>query len=233
MMGAVPKDDPMFPRLPTVTKALLIANVVLFLLQQPFLLGYGTFEPFMLQPLRGGFDPFSPGGNFQPWQLLTYGFLHGGFGHLLFNMLALFMFGSPLEQTWGEKRFLTYYLVCVAGAGVCQLLVGALLADPAPVLGASGGIFGLLLAYAMLFPNQRVNLLIPPIQMKTRTFVILIGITELVMAATSWQPGIAHFAHLGGMIFGWLLIRYWRGQPPFKPRPPGGPRRPNHLRRVK
>ena len=127
----------MFPRLPTVTKALLIANAVLFLLQQPFLLGNATFEPFMLQPLGGGFDPFSPGGNFQPWQLLTYGFLHGSFGHLFFNMLALFMFGAPLEQTWGEKRFLTYYLVCVAGAGLCQLVVGMMLADPATVLGLS------------------------------------------------------------------------------------------------
>ncbi len=103
----------MFPRLPTVTKALLIANAILFLLQQPFLLGMQTFEPFMLQPLQQGFDAFSPGGNFQPWQLLTYGFLHGSFGHLFFNMLAVFMFGAPLEQTWGEKRFLLYYLVCV------------------------------------------------------------------------------------------------------------------------
>ena len=223
----------MFPRLPTVTKALLIANIVLFLLQQPFLLGNGTFEPFMLQPLRGGFDPFSPGGNFQPWQLLTYGFLHGSFGHLFFNMLALFMFGAPLEQTWGEKRFLTYYLVCVAGAGLCQLAVGAMMADPATVLGASGGVFGLLLAYGMLFPNQRVMLLFPPIPMKARTFVIVFGVMELVLGATGWQPGVAHFAHLGGMLFGWLLIRYWRGQPPFKRRPPGGPKRPNHLRSVK
>lgn len=163
----------MFPRLPTVTKALLIANAILFLLQQPFLLGMQTFEPFMLQPLQQGFDAFSPGGNFQPWQLLTYGFLHGSFGHLFFNMLAVFMFGAPLEQTWGEKRFLLYYLVCVAGAGVCQLLVGTLLENPATVLGASGGVFGLLLAYGMLFPNQRVMLLFPPIPMKARTFVIL------------------------------------------------------------
>jgi len=139
----------MFPRLPTVTKALLIANAILFLLQQPFLLGMQTFEPFMLQPLQQGFDAFSPGGNFQPWQLLTYGFLHGSFGHLFFNMLAVFMFGAPLEQTWGEKRFLLYYLVCVAGAGVCQLLVGTLLENPATVLGASGGVFGLLLAYGI------------------------------------------------------------------------------------
>ena len=154
-------------------------------------------------------------------KLLTYGFLHGGLGHLFFNMLALFMFGAPLEQTWGEKRFLTYYLVCVIGAGLCQLLVTAWAGEYGPVLGASGGVFGLLLAYGMLFPNQRVMLLFPPIPMKARTFVIVFGLMELVLGFTGWQPGVAHFAHLGGMLFGWLLIRYWRGQPPFgKPKPP-------------
>jgi len=223
----------MFPRLPTVTKALLIANVVIFLLQQDMLLGYSTFAPFMLWPLAG-FDAFSPSENFQPWQLLTYGFLHSGFMHLFFNMLAVFMFGAPLEQTWGEKRFLTFYLVCVAGAGVCQLVVAHLLGNSAPVLGASGGVFGLLLAYGMLFPNQRVMLLFPPIELKARTFVMVFGAMELVMGLTGWQPGVAHFAHLGGMLFGWLLIRYWRGQPPFNNRrPPGGRGGPSHLRRVK
>ncbi|WP_043091004.1 rhomboid family intramembrane serine protease [Xanthomonas sp. SHU 166] len=217
----------MFPRLPPVTKALLIANVVVFLLQQPFLLGDATFEPFMLWPI-GVFDAFSPGENFQLWQLLTYGFLHGNFPHLLFNMLALYMFGGPLEQTWGNKRFLTYYLVCVVGAGLCQLLVGWWMLsngnEPYPTLGASGGIFGLLLAFGMLFPNQRVVLLFPPIPMKARTFVIVFGALELLMGFTGWQPGVAHFAHLGGMLFGWLMIRYWRGQPPFGKRKPPRPR---------
>jgi len=215
----------MFPRLPPVTQALLIGNVVVFLLQ--LLLGDDTFAPFMLWPLSD-FDAFSPGHNFQIWQLLTYGFLHGGFSHLLFNMLALYMFGGPLEQTWGNKRFLTYYLVCVAGAGLCQLLVGWWMVsnggDPYPTLGASGGVFGLLLAFGMLFPNQRVMLLFPPIPMKARTFVIVFGALELVMGFTGWQPGVAHFAHLGGMLFGWLLIRYWRGQPPFGKRKPPRPR---------
>ena len=215
-------------RLPPVTQALLIANVALFLLQS--LLGPATFEPFALWPPTGLFDPFSPGQNFQPWQLLTYGFLHGSLGHLLFNMLALYMFGAPLELTWGEKRFLTYYLVCVVGAGLCQLLVTAWAGEYGPVLGASGGVFGLLLAYGMLFPNQRVMLLFPPIPMKARTFVIVFGLMELVLGFTGWQPGVAHFAHLGGMLFGWLLIRYWRGQPPFNKRGGG---RPNHLRSVK
>lgn len=227
MMESVATDPTMFPRLPPVTKALLIANVVVFLLQQPFLLGDATFEPFMLWPI-GVFDAFSPGQNFQLWQLLTYGFLHGSFSHLLFNMLALYMFGGPLEQTWGNKRFLTYYLVCVVGAGLCQLLVGWWMLsngnEPYPTLGASGGIFGLLLAFGMLFPNQRVVLLFPPIPMKARTFVIVFGALELLMGFTGWQPGVAHFAHLGGMLFGWLMIRYWRGQPPFGKRKPPRPR---------
>lgn len=226
----------MFSRLPTVTRALLIANVVLFILQQPFLLGAQTFAPFMLWPIsEHGFDPFSPDQNFQPWQLLTYGFLHGDFGHLFFNMLVLFMFGGPLEQTWGEKRFLTYYLVTVAGAGLFQLLVAVMFGGGAPVLGASGGVFGLLLAFGMLFPNQRLMLLFPPIPMKARTLVIVLGVIELLLGITGWQPGVAHFAHLGGMLFGWLLIRYWRGQPPFNRRPPGGGggSRRDHLRSVK
>jgi membrane associated rhomboid family serine protease len=151
--------------------------------------------------------------------------------HVAFNMLALVMFGAPLEYTWGNKRFLSYYLVCVAGAGVCQLLVGAWAVqqggDVYPTIGASGGVFGLLLAYGMLFPNQRVMLLIPPIPMKARTLVIVYGAIELFLGASGFQPGVAHFAHLGGMLFGWLLIRYWRGQPPFGR---GGPRRPRIVR---
>ena len=222
----------MFSRLPPVTQALLIANTALFLLQ--LMLGQSTFAPFMLWPL-GGFDPFSPGENFQPWQLLTYGFLHASFGHLLFNMLAVYMFGAPLELTWGPRRFLAFYLISVAGAGLCQLAVGWWITSGGgaayPTVGASGGVFGLLLAYGMLFPNQRMMLLFPPIPMKARTFVILFGITELVLGFTGWQPGVAHFAHLGGLLFGWLVIRYWRGQPPFGRH--GPPRGPSHLRRVK
>ncbi|MCF5924365.1 rhomboid family intramembrane serine protease, partial [Xanthomonas perforans] len=147
------------PQLPPVTKALLIANIGLFLLQWAVGdLGAGVLPSdsvlswLMLWPLSNGFDAFSPGASFMPWQLLTYAFLHGGFNHLFFNMLALFMFGAPLEQTWGQKRFLTYYLVCVAGAGLCQLLMAWFTQSGAPVVGASGGVFGLLLAYGMLFP---------------------------------------------------------------------------------
>ena len=220
----------MFTNLPPVTKALLIANGLVFLLQQ--LLGDANFIPFMLWPLAdGGIDASGAAPGFLPWQLLTYGFLHGSFMHVAFNMLALVMFGAPLEYTWGNKRFLSYYLVCVAGAGVCQLLVGTWMlqqgGDVYPTIGASGGVFGLLLAYGMLFPNQRVMLLIPPIPMKARTLVIVYGAIELFLGASGFQPGVAHFAHLGGMLFGWMLIRYWRGQPPFGR---GGPRRPRIVR---
>ena len=217
----------MFSNIPPVTKALLIANGVAFLLQQ--FLGDAFFDAFKLWPLGAGdADPFAMSTTFLPWQLLTYGFLHGSFAHVAFNMLALLMFGAPLEYTWGNKRFLTYFLVCIAGAGLCQLAVGAWTmsqgGDAYATIGASGGVFGLLLAYGMLFPHHRVMLLIPPIPMKARTLVIVYGAIELFLGATGLQPGVAHFAHLGGMLFGWLLIRYWRGQPPFGRRGPPRPR---------
>ncbi|GAB3749215.1 rhomboid family intramembrane serine protease [Lysobacter olei] len=206
----------MFANLPPVTRALLIANGLVFLLQ--LVVGDASLASFMLWPLDSGSDPYAQGG-FLPWQVLTYGFMHGGFAHLAFNMLALVMFGAPLEHTWGEKRFLTYYLTCIVGAAAFQLAVGwwtmAQGGEAYPTVGASGGVFGLLLAYGMLFPNQRVMLLIPPIPMKARTLVIVYGVIELLMGITNTMPGVAHFAHLGGMVFGWLLIRYWRGQPPF------------------
>ena len=207
----------MFSNLPPVTRALLIANGVAFLLQ--LVLEYTALGPLMLWPLGAGF---------MPWQLVTYAFLHGDIAHLLFNMLALLMFGAPVEHTWGEKRFLTFYAVCVVGAALCQLAVGAWTMSQGgqayPTLGASGGVFGLLLAYGMLFPHQRVMLLIPPIPMKARTLVIVYGAIELLLGVTGAQASVAHFAHLGGMLFGWLLIRYWRGQPPFGKRGPPRPR---------
>ena len=213
----------MFPKLPPVTQALLIANVVVFLLQ--WALGRSAMLPLELWPIGSG---MVESGGFRPWQLLTSGFMHGDFGHLFFNMLALWMFGAPLEQTWGEKRFLAFYLACLIGGSLCQLaLMTWLLSQQGQMstsLGASGAIFGLLLGYAMLFPNRRMVLFPIPIEMSARTFVIIFGVAELVFAYTGWQPGIGHFAHLGGMLFGWLLIRYWRGQPPFGKRRPPGPR---------
>ncbi|MDH5832027.1 rhomboid family intramembrane serine protease [Luteimonas sp. M1R5S18] len=208
----------MFTNLPPVTKALLIANCGVFVLQ--LLLG-PALDALMLWPwLPPEVAPYAPHG-FMPWQLLTHGFMHSpsNIAHLLFNMLALLMFGAQLEYAWGQKRFLTYFLVCVVGAGLCQLLVVSWSVRNGggyyPTVGASGGVFGLLLAYGMLFPNQRVMLLIPPVPMKARTLVIVYGLIELVLGITGTQSGVAHFAHLGGMLFGWLLIRHWRGQPPF------------------
>ena len=171
--------------------------------------------------------------SFMPWQLVSYGFLHAGMFHLMFNMLVLYMFGAPLEHTWGPRRFLTYFLVCVAGAGLCQLVVVSWsLAQggmPYPTLGASGGVYGVLLAFGMLFPNHRVMLLIPPIPMKARTLVIAMGVIELIAGISGTRSGVAHFAHLGGMLFGWLLIQQWRGRPPFSRRPPRGG---NNVRRL-
>jgi membrane associated rhomboid family serine protease len=218
----------MFSNIPPVTKALLIANGAVFLLYW-LLQSTGVFDLFMLWPLVDDGNPLNGSITFLPWQLLTYGFIHdlNNPFHLLFNMLALLMFGAPLEYTWRQRRFLAYYLTCIVGAGLCQLVIGSWMVTQGSLayatIGASGGIFGLLLAYGMLFPNQRVMLLIPPIPMRARTLVIVYGAIELLLGFTGLQPGVAHFAHLGGMLFGWLLIRYWRGQPPFGR---GGPRRP-------
>ncbi|WP_133479508.1 rhomboid family intramembrane serine protease [Cognatilysobacter segetis] len=222
----------MFAKLPPVTRALLIANGLIFLLQ--WLAGesaLGTWLLYMeLWPI-GASELGAP--PFMPWQLVTYGFMHGSPQHLFFNMLALVMFGAQVEHVWGARRYLTYYLTCIAGAAVFQLIVSYVAlrsgGDVYETVGASGGVFGLLLAYGMLFPNQRVMLLIPPVPMKARTLVIVYGVIELLFGITGTMPGVAHFAHLGGMLFGWLLIRHWRRRPPSRgPRP-----RPPHVRIVR
>lgn len=150
--------------------------------------------------------------SFYPWQLLTYGFLHsmGSPTHILFNMFGLWMFGRDLEWGMGSKKFLTYYLVCVIGAGFVQLAVAYVEGGIYPTLGASGGVFGILLAYAMAFPNRMIVLIIPPIPMKAKYFVIMYGIFELYLGISGRSPSVAHFAHLGGMLFGFLLLRYWK-----------------------
>jgi len=219
----------MFNDLPPITKALLWSNALVFGLQ--LLLGETNFYSFMLWPLGEYPLGFANGelvsAGFLPWQLVSYGFLHGSIGHLFFNMLAVFMFGSQIEQVWGSNRYATYYFVCVVGAGLVQLAVTtwsvAEGGSPYPTLGASGGVFGLLLAYGMMFPNRQVMLLIPPIPMKARTLVIAYGALELFLGVTGTRSGIAHFAHLGGMLFGFLLIQHWRGRWPFERRPPPRP----------
>lgn len=153
---------------------------------------------------------------FWPWQLVTYGFLHGDLGHLFFNMFALWMFGVQLENTWGSKRFALFYFVCVIGAALIQIAV--MWGAPIPTLGASGGVFGILLGFGMMFPNHTIMLLIPPIPVKAKYLVIGYGLLELWAAVSGTQAGVANFAHLGGMLFGFALIMYWRGKLPFQPK---------------
>lgn len=191
----------MLASLPPATRALLLANLVAFGLMA--LLGFDAVASFALWPL---------GPAFAPWQLVTYAFLHQGFAHLFFNMFALFMFGGQLENFWGTKRFLVFYFACVLTAAAAQLAVTYFTHDVYPTLGASGGVFGLLLGFAMFFPRQRVTLIFPPIPMPAWVFVTLYGAIELFLGVTGTQPGVAHFAHLGGMLGGLITILSWRGR---------------------
>jgi membrane associated rhomboid family serine protease len=191
--------------MPPVTTALIVANVAVYLLQ---MLVPGIVVPLALWPLSASAS--GVGASFAPWQLLTYAFLHGGLVHLAFNMFALYMFGSAIEQVFGPRRYLIYYFVCVVSAALSQLLVAALMGGIYPTVGASGGVFGLLLAYGMYFPNNRVMLLFPPIPMPARVFVVVYAVIELYLGVTGSQAGVAHFAHLGGMIGGFIMLRYWK-----------------------
>ncbi len=185
--------------MPPITQALIIVNVVVFLLQMSG--GLPLLDWFALWPGEG----------FAPWQLVTYSFLHGGLAHIFFNMFGLYMFGSDIERLFGQRFYLAYYFACVVAAALLHLAMSSLLGAPdAPMLGASGGIYGLLLAFGWYFPHRRVMLLIPPIPMSARTFVIVFAVLELVFGVTGTAAGVAHFAHLGGMVGGWLMIEYRR-----------------------
>jgi membrane associated rhomboid family serine protease len=188
-----------------ITTALIAANVAAFLFQ---MVAPGIVVPLALWPLAA--SAYDPGVGFAPWQLLTYAFLHGSFLHLAFNMFALYMFGGALERVFGTRRYLTYYLVSVVAAALTQLVVAALSGGVYPTVGASGGVFGLLLAYGIYFPHTRLMLLFPPIPLPARVFVTLYAVIELFLGVTGSQAGVAHFAHLGGMIGGYALLRYWR-----------------------
>jgi membrane associated rhomboid family serine protease len=190
-----------------VVRYLLIACVVIFGLQ--YLLGDVLELHFALWPPAS--EPGYP--VFKPWQIVSYAFLHGGATHLLFNMFALYMFGPDIERLLGSKRFLLYYLVCVIGAALAQLAVLHMMGNPpVPTVGASGGIFGLLLAYGMAYPRRKLMLIFPPIPMPAWLFVTLYGLLELYLGLTGSNAGVAHFAHLGGMVGGLALILYWRSQ---------------------
>ena len=192
------------PPLPPVTQALLLINVAAFCLD--VFLGPTFTRVLALWPLGAGF---------LPWQVVTYAFLHGSLTHLFFNMLGLWMFGSDLERLWGPKRFLQLYMASLLTAALTQMLVASLAGSIFPTVGASGGIFGLLLGFGMMFPNRTIIPLFPPIPMKAKVFVAVFGALELLFGVTGTMDGIAHFAHLGGMLGAFLLIRYWQGRSPF------------------
>lgn len=206
---------------PTVTRNLIIINVIFFiatLINENFMVA--TFAMF-----------YPTSQYFHVWQILTHMFMHGGFWHILFNMYTLWMFGSVLERMIGEKKFLIFYFVCGLGAAALHTGVEFLqaqgymsaMADGSasaaqsyamlkmtPVLGASGAIYGLIIGYAMLFPESRLTLLFPPVTLSAKWMVVIFAVAELLFGITGTAVSVAHFAHLGGMLFGWLLIRYWR-----------------------
>jgi membrane associated rhomboid family serine protease len=186
---------------------LIVANVAMYLLQ---LQSNGGVEDYLalfpLQPIEGHVY-------FHPWQIVTYAFLHDSRNiyHILFNMLGLWMFGREIERYAGTPRFLACYFASVVTAALSQLFIPLLFgAPPAPTIGASGGVFGLLLAYAVLFPNRKVIPLIPPIPMPAWLFATLYAGIELFLGVTGSLSGVAHFAHLGGMVGSFLVILQWR-----------------------
>jgi membrane associated rhomboid family serine protease len=191
--------------MPTLVRNLIIANVIVFVLAQ--WLGDASTLLFALWPLASG--------QFMPWQLVTYAFVHGGVAHLAFNMYGLWMFGSDLERLWGARRLALLYGASVLAAAMVQLGTTSWLGSTSPTVGASGGVFGLLVGFAMAFPQRKIILLLPPIPMPAWVFVTLYGLAELAMGITGTANGVAHFAHLGGLLGGWLVIRFWRGEPPF------------------
>jgi membrane associated rhomboid family serine protease len=198
--------------MPPATLVLLGSNVAVFLLQNQA--GMELLAQFALWP--PGAEGMPP---FQPWQLLSYGFLHGNLVHLFFNMFALYMFGPDLERLLGTRFFAHYYLACIVSAALTHLAATAWMgAPPAPTVGASGAMFGLLLAFGWYFPQRRLMLIFPPIPMPARVFVAAYGLLELVLGVTGSASGVAHFAHLGGMLGGFLMIQWRRGGFPFRRR---------------
>jgi membrane associated rhomboid family serine protease len=180
---------------------IIIANLVGFLLEAGG--GDDLVAAFALWPLQA---------DFMPWQLVTYAFLHANLTHLAVNMYGIWMFGRDLEAFLGRKVFLQLYFASVLSAGLMQLFVASAAGSLYPTVGASGGAFGVLLAYGICFPNRTIMLLLPPISLPAWLFVLLYAGLELTLGVTGTQAGVAHFAHLGGMIGGYLVIRHWLGQ---------------------
>jgi membrane associated rhomboid family serine protease len=191
---------------------LLVANGLAFSLL--LLATSQLIETFALWPLGLTGETIYAGiaPRFELWQLISYSFLHGGVFHLVLNMYALWLFGTRIENAWGSKAFGIYYFVCVLGAGLVQLFIASQAVsegDIYPTIGASGGVFGLLLAFALTYPNERLMLIFPPVILKAKWFVLIFATIELYAGVTGTLAGIAHFAHLGGMLFGFLLLWYW------------------------
>lgn len=207
--------------MPPVVKNLLLINVIMYVITM--ITGNFMYENFALFYFK---SPF-----FKPYQLVTHMFMHGGFAHIFFNMYTLFIFGGVLERVWGSQKFLLYYFVTGIGAallhlGVMYLQLQGYIADiqdgnlyaqaniqallTTPTVGASGAIYGLLLAYGMLFPNNVMQLIFPPVALKAKWFVLIFGALELLLGLSGRGGNVAHFAHLGGMIFGFFLIMYWK-----------------------
>lgn len=202
------------PGFPKGVKWLLISNVAVFILG--FFAGLAKLD----RPLAYlALTPVAVVRDFYVWQLATYLFLHGGFGHIIWNMLALWMFGADLERVWGTRRFIQFYFFCGIGAGICVVLANYLLpwGNPAiPTIGSSGAIFGILLVYAMLFPDRDIlwAFLIP---IKVKYFVMIVGAIAF-MSSFGPNTGVSEFAHLGGLLFGYLFVK----TPNLKLDPAGG-----------
>lgn len=195
---------------PPVVKNLIIVNILIYIATtllpsvNSFLAQYCQLYWFTAVNKLG--QPL-----FHSWQYITYMFLHGGFSHLFFNMFALWMFGRTLEMRLGPQRFLTYYVVCGVGAALIQMLVAWLTHDLGIVLiGASGAVMGLLLAFGVMYPNSQIFVFPLPFPIKAKWFVMGYAVLELIYGATGYDLGVAHFAHVGGMLWGWMLLIYWK-----------------------
>ncbi|MGD8747258.1 MAG: rhomboid family intramembrane serine protease [Balneolaceae bacterium] len=186
-----------FSIFPPAVKHLLIVNVLVFV---------ATFTP-RIGPILQHYGPLYPVGSgyFHIWQVVTYMFMHAGFAHIFFNLFALWMFGQSIENFWGTRRFTIYYFLTGIGAAALHMLIGA----SAPTLGASGAVYGILLAFGMMFPNRIIMFIFPPIPIKAKYFVAIFGAIELFSGISRTNSGVAHFAHLGGMLVGFILIKYW------------------------
>lgn len=200
-------SDPCPASMPPITTALIVANVAVFFLQTAV---PSLAIPFALWPI-GAAQATGGQAGFQPWQLLTYAFLHADILHLGFNMFAVYMFGGALELVFGARRYLTYYFVSIIAAAIVQLIFARITGGFYPTVGASGGVFGLLLAYAVYFPRNKLMLMFVPIPIPARVFVLIYAVLELTLGVTGSQSGVAHFAHLGGLVGGAAMLFYWRG----------------------